>query len=1025
MESIAAEVADRHGGGLVSSAAQGVLGRFDDIASALGFATDLQSALLEATWAPTFLARPEACEVWDDDLLVYRGLRVRVGVHMGRVERRQGAVAGPAVYQVARIAAVANGGQVLLSETGWRSFGGGPDSDFVVRDLGEHALTGVYGTSRLFQTMPADLDRRAFAALDTEDHLRTNVAPLHDALLGRQGDTSALEELCSFGVRVVALHGERGVGKSALGRDFARQERETYATGGGCWLVLPTSRSLHGLLRAMSVALDIPLAYAPTLPQAVRRLGAGLASRGAILLVIDPIDPGAEGVREALCTWRQMAPEARLVVHSAAPLKGMGEVIYRVRPLALPTKDEPEKTDAIRLYVLGARRVDPDFELDDLLAVSVVVNEVAGNPLAVRLLAGLCDRLPPSLQAQRLLSGELASGGVLELVWDELDSTERAVLEACAIYPGGFEVGGAHALLYDDPDAPAPDELSEVLERLERRGLLRMAADLGSPEVRRFALDDRVREWAITALEPQRAATLRRRFAHRVLSVCEPWPRRALGRDRQEVVARVAVEWSNLMEIIDGGLHGAASEPDEASEALDQALRALLVLEPLFEERGPLSLQLALHARALEISDSTLGHDPLLQVRVLVAKSNALRRGQRSDKALALLARARDIAERWADREGLARALLAEGRALRDTGESEASVSMLQRCLDLYGELGDSLGVASASESLASHFLEQGRYDDAEALLQMAVHAFRQHDARHLEARALRSLALLFRRTSRPDEARAAYRDTIRILHQIGGRWVATGVRIDLALLDYDLGRTDSALTGLQDAVSLARQIGHRRAEGIALVNIGLVTMGEGRLVQARQLFLQTLAIHRDQSDTLGEAMATGYLGLQHHLSGQRSSAREYYQRAIDQLGQLSQRRPQALFTGWLSALEAECLEPMAARATFDAAMTHLAGLADSHIGAAIAQLRSVLDLMEAELAQAQGNAERAEMWRAAASARWQDAVSDWTKLHGETRFVVRRVEVLMREGLRPEPSTADGGHDRSDDDEPDDAADE
>ena len=66
----------------------------------------------------------------------------------------------------------------------------------------------------------------------------------------------------------------------------------------------------------------------------------------------------------------------------------------------------------------------------------------------------------------------------------------------------------------------------------------------------------------------------------------------------------------------------------------------------------------------------------------------------------------------------------------------------------------------------------------------------------------------------------------------------------------------------------------------------------------------------------------------------------------------------------------------------------------------ALTQLRSVLDLMEAELASRQGDDEGCRAHQAAAKARWEEAVGRWTSLHGEARFVVRRVERLLKEGL-------------------------
>ena len=75
------------------------------------------------------------------------GLEVRGGIHTGECEVRGDDVGGIAVHIAARIAAIAKGGQLLVSRT---------VSDLVVGaalefiDAGEHELRGVPGSFRLY-----------------------------------------------------------------------------------------------------------------------------------------------------------------------------------------------------------------------------------------------------------------------------------------------------------------------------------------------------------------------------------------------------------------------------------------------------------------------------------------------------------------------------------------------------------------------------------------------------------------------------------------------------------------------------------------------------------------------------------------------------------------------------------------------------------------------------------------------------------------------------------------------------------
>jgi class 3 adenylate cyclase len=117
------DVLARHGGVEVDTTGDGMLSTFDSPARAVRCASDM----IEATQAI--------------------GLAIRAGVHTGEIERRGEGVAGIAVHIGARVAALAGGGEVLVSGT-VPPLVVGSGLDFA--DRGEHELKGVPGTWHLF-----------------------------------------------------------------------------------------------------------------------------------------------------------------------------------------------------------------------------------------------------------------------------------------------------------------------------------------------------------------------------------------------------------------------------------------------------------------------------------------------------------------------------------------------------------------------------------------------------------------------------------------------------------------------------------------------------------------------------------------------------------------------------------------------------------------------------------------------------------------------------------------------------------
>jgi class 3 adenylate cyclase len=121
-DSIVRHELQRFGGREVNTAGDGFVATFSSPSAALAFADELVDAVRVL------------------------GIEVRVGIHAGEVEVRGADVAGMAVHIGARVAALAEAGEVLVSST-VRDIVTGSRHRFA--DRGEHALKGVPGDWRL------------------------------------------------------------------------------------------------------------------------------------------------------------------------------------------------------------------------------------------------------------------------------------------------------------------------------------------------------------------------------------------------------------------------------------------------------------------------------------------------------------------------------------------------------------------------------------------------------------------------------------------------------------------------------------------------------------------------------------------------------------------------------------------------------------------------------------------------------------------------------------------------------------
>src|SRR5919112_1913823 len=134
---------------------------------ALEAALEAQRALLHEEWAET------------------GPLRVRMALHTGAAEERDGDYFGPPLNRVARFLSAGHGGQVLLSLPTQELVRDQLPAGTSLRDLGEVRLKDLFRPERVFQLVLPDLPSE-FPPLRTLDAYRNNLPLQRTPLIGRE-----------------------------------------------------------------------------------------------------------------------------------------------------------------------------------------------------------------------------------------------------------------------------------------------------------------------------------------------------------------------------------------------------------------------------------------------------------------------------------------------------------------------------------------------------------------------------------------------------------------------------------------------------------------------------------------------------------------------------------------------------------------------------------------------------------------------------------------------------------------------
>lgn len=606
---------------------------------------EVQARLLELPWPPRLLEEPDAAEVRHaDGAIRFRGLRVRMGIHVGPAEPAVNPVTnrvdwfGPTVNTAARIGDAGHGGQIVISASAWAAATAAsvPPEAFVM-ELGTHRLKGVTRAEELLQVLPAGAPGAAFPPLRTENARKSNVTTRSDAFVGRDTDRAALVEALGRG-RLTTLLGPGGSGKTRLATELAAACAENWA--GGAWFCdLATARSGMDVLIQLSEALRFPLPVSASEKTAIEIAGRAIASLGEALLVLDNFEQVVTHAAETTQRWLAMAPRVTLLITSREALGVDEEQIVELPPLSEPA--------AVELFVTRARAVRPGYDPPppERARIAGLVHGLDRLPLAIELAASRLDVMSVDALSQRLgerfrlLSGahrgrpdrQRTMRGAIDWSWDLLTPCEQSALAQCAVFRGGIAVDAAEAILDLSAFGDAPWPL-DLVQALRRKSLLRAEPDRSRP---RLGLYETILAYASEKLDVLglREAT-ELRHARWFADQADAWSATLRRPGDLDALDRMRTELPNLLAVHERMLQ---REP-----AL--AVRVIAALAPALEVFGPAP-------RYLEMIDASVAAaervgDPELQVRALRGRAFALGLATRPRERQAALEQARELATR-------------------------------------------------------------------------------------------------------------------------------------------------------------------------------------------------------------------------------------------------------------------------------------------------------------------------------------------------------------------------------------------
>ena len=595
-------------------------------------------------------------------------ITVRMGLHTGTPTVVSEGYVGIDVHRGARVAALAQGGQVVLSAATAALVG-----DEALRDLGRHRLKDFDAPAQLFQ-----LGTSEFPPLRTPGAV--DLPTPTTRFLGRERELLEAATLwLDRGPRLLTIIGPGGTGKTRFSIELTRFLAEE-ADGGTVFVPLAPVRD---------AALVVPLI--------ANRLGASGVNAAAIAtrigeqrthVVLDNLEQLLPDAARPLAELLATAPALRIVATSREPLRIAGESEFDLQPM--------DEADAITLFVERAQAVRAD--VGESPAVHELIRRLDRLPLAIELAAARVKLLGPEQLLDRvaqrldLLKGSRDADerhatlrATIGWSYDLLDDDEQRLFARLAVFRGGCTLDATEAVCHADLDT-----LASLLDK----SLVRRRTAPNGDE--RFWMLETIREFARERLDASRGEdALRRLQTDWLLELADRAGMRAtVGIPGRWDVDLVAPEIDNIRAVLDW----AADRDPERGLALAAALEGFwLVREP---SEGAAWLE-PLLARAPDA-------EPELRAHALRALGGALQLVGEPERAAPCYQHSLELFIANGDEIQTANLRYRVAANMTETGEQAAAWPLLEESLRTFRQLGLPRGAAQVLGYLAERAYVDG-----------------------------------------------------------------------------------------------------------------------------------------------------------------------------------------------------------------------------------------------------------------------------------------------------------------------------
>ena len=690
---------------------------------------------------------------------------------------------------------------------------------------------------------------------------RHNLPAATTPFVGRELELDDLAGLLAHeNIRLVTILAAGGMGKTRLALEAAKSQLQSFRNG-VYFIPLVHLRAVDNIIPTIATALNVQLS---TSDDPAAQLLTYLRDK-AMLLVFDNFEHLLDGA-SLITMLLEASPHIKIVITSRERLNLLGETVYALGGMALPSGETPTETlncSAVQLFIQRVQMMQANVPVpdDELTYVSRICRQVGGVPLGIELASSLVDVLSPQEIATEIeqnfdvLATEMRDmphrlrsiRAVFDYSWSRLSDAEQDVYRRLAIFRAGFTREAARAVTGAD---------FRMLKTLVNKSLLQREADN-----ERYVIHELLRQYAEEQLTASGAATATHQ-AHAtyytdIMAQCET---RIKGQGQLEALNQIELDFENVR----AAWQWAADQAD--FDAIDQSLEALYWFcnmrarvpngEKLFQqarEQFGISFDPEAHPvqRRLLLRFDASGEAYKTQIEQMLALARQL--SNQSEVAFFL----------W---------MLGVNRYV--SRDFDQAIIVLKEALDLCQMLGDDFYACETLHLLGICARFVGQIEEARAFEQQVRELSRRSGNKFALGRALGSQGLIAVLEDNDTQAKNDLQEAIAVRSELGDYAGVAASLMSLSQEAFLRGDFSNAKIYAEESLELATDINSLFPRAFALGMLGWLAAAEEAYSKAWDLSYESLELAPDPNvfaAQLGLAMAA--CGLENY-----AVAREYVQ---------------------------------------------------------------------------------------------------------------------------------------------------